>query len=321
MGGLRRYMPITYWTSLIGTLALVATPFFSGFYSKDMIIEAAKLVAHKRGGFIPTYAYWCVLAGAFVTSFYSFRLLYMTFHGRERFRDPAPAGQNNVGHEEADQLEAHGHDEHAHDAHGHDEHHGPHEPHESPLVVTIPLVLLAIPSILIGFFTIGPMLFGHFFDGAITILPSHPGMANLAHEFDEHGGALGMALHGLMAPPFWLALAGFAMATWFYLLDPRMPERIRGFTRGAIHVLERKYWADDLWIKGFAGGGLGFGKLAARFGDGAIIDGIFVDGSAWVVDRVASLARRLQSGYLYHYAFAMILGLIALLALLPKFGH
>jgi NADH-quinone oxidoreductase subunit L len=161
------------------------------------------------------------------------------------------------------------------------------------------------------------MLFGGFFDGAIYISHAHEAMHKLAEEFH---GPLAMALHGLKAPPFWLALAGFGMATWFYLIDPEMPKRIRGFTGWAIHVLEKKYWADDLWIKGFAGGGLGFGKLAARIGDGAIIDGVFVDGSAWVVDRVASLARRLQSGYLYHYAFAMILGLIALLALLPKLG-
>jgi NADH-quinone oxidoreductase subunit L len=192
--------------------------------------------------------------------------------------------------------------------------------------VTIPLILLAIPSILVGFFTIGPMLFGHFFDGAIVIAPAHEAMAKLGEEFHEHGGALGMAWHGIWSWPFksWpflLALAGFGLATWFYLIDPGMPARIRAFTGGAIHVLEKKYWADDLWIKGFAGGGLGFGRLAAKLGDGAIIDGIFVDGSAWVVDRVASLARRVQSGYLYHYAFAIILGLIALLALLPKFGH
>jgi NADH-quinone oxidoreductase subunit L len=173
----------------------------------------------------------------------------------------------------------------------------------------------------VGFLTIGPMLFGDFFNGAITILDSHPAMAKLGEEFHEHGGAFGMAMHGLMAPPFWLALAGFGMATWFYLIDPGMPARIRGWTGWAIHVLEKKYWADDLWINGFARGGVGFGKLASRIGDRGIIDGIFVDGSAWVVDRVASVARRVQSGYLYHYAFAMILGLIALLAMLPKFGH
>jgi len=130
-----------------------------------------------------------------------------------------------------------------------------------------------------------------------------------------------MALHGFYQLPFLLALAGFAMATWFYLVDPGMPARIRGLTGWAIHVLEKKYWADDLWINGFARGGVEFGKLSARIGDRGIIDGIFVDGTAWMLDRVAAIGRRAQSGYLYHYAFAMILGLIALLAMLPKLGH
>jgi NADH-quinone oxidoreductase subunit L len=146
-------------------------------------------------------------------------------------------------------------------------------------------------------------------------------MQALGEEFNEHGGALGMALHGFLAPPFWLAFAGFAMATWFYLIDPGMPARIRGFTGWAIHVLEKKYWADDLWIDGFARGGVEFGKLSAKIGDRGIIDGIFVDGTAWMLDRVAAIGRRAQSGYLYHYAFAMILGLIALLAMLPRLGH
>ena len=138
---------------------------------------------------------------------------------------------------------------------------------------------------------------------------------------EEFHGPVAMALHGFIQLPFLLALAGFLMATWFYLIDPGMPARIRGLTGGAIKVLENKYWADDLWIKGFARGGVAFGNLASRFGDRGVIDGVFVDGSAWVVDRVASIARRVQSGYLYHYAFAMILGLIALLAMLPKIGH
>jgi NADH-quinone oxidoreductase subunit L len=261
----------------------------------------------------------------------------MTFHGRERFRDPAPVGENNVGHEEAEEFEAHaheahGHDEHAHDEHGHDDHahddhghHGPVEPHESPLVVTIPLILLAIPSIFVGAATIGWMLFGDFFGGAIYISDAHPAMANLAHEFHEHAehmqGWIAMALHGFIAVPFLLAFLGFAMATLFYLWMPELPGRIRGITGGMIHVLEQKYWADDLWIKGFARGGVGFGQLASKLGDRFIIDGIFVDGSAWVVDRVAAISRRVQSGYLYHYAFAMILGLIVLLAMLPKIGH
>jgi len=328
MGGLRKYMPITFITMWIGTLALTGMPFLSGFYSKDTIIEAAAEHMHESHTWVAVYGYWAVLLGVFVTSFYSFRLLYMTFHGRERFRDPVPAGENNVGHEEAEEFE---HDEHdaahadAHDSHdshddvhGHDDHHGVHEPHESPLVVTIPLILLAIPSLLVGFLTIGPMLHGGFFDGAIEIAANHPAMATLREEFH---GPLAMALHGFVQIPFLLALSGFLMATWFYLWDPGMPERIRGWTGWAIKILENKYWADDLWIKGFAQGGVAFGNLASRIGDRGIIDGIFVDGTAWVVDRVASVARRVQSGYLYHYAFAMILGLIALLAMLPKFGH
>lgn len=322
MGGLRKYMPITFATMWIGTLALTGMPFLSGFYSKDTIIEAAAENMHLSHGWVASYGYWAVLLGVFVTSFYSFRLLYMTFHGRERFRDPAPEGEGDAGHEAAhadshhSESEPEGHGA----AHGDDDHsnHGAHEPHESPLVVTVPLILLAIPSLLVGALTAGPMLFGDFFAGSITITDSHPTMSMLAAEYH---GAVAMALHGLTAPPFWLALAGFALATWFYLIDPGMPARIRGFTGWAINVLEKKYWADDLWIKGFAGGGLGLGKLAARIGDGAIIDGIFVDGTAWVIDRFSSLARRLQSGYLYHYAFAMILGLIALLAMLPKLGH
>jgi NADH-quinone oxidoreductase subunit L len=325
MGGLRKYMPITFITMWIGTLALTGMPFLSGFYSKDTLIEAALEHMHESHSWVATYGYYAVLLGVFVTSFYSFRLLYMTFHGRERFRDPAPAGENNVGHEEAEEFEhheahadAHGHDEHSHDDHGH---HGPVEPHESPLVVTIPLILLAIPSLLVGGLGIGTMLFGDFFNGAIYISEAHSAMAKVAEEFHEHGGAVGMALHGIVAWPFVLALAGFLMATWFYLIDPGMPQRIRRYTGWAIHVLEKKYWADDLWINGFARGGVALGKLSSKVGDRGIIDGIFVDGSAWVLDRVAAIGRRAQSGYLYHYAFAMILGLIALLAMLPKLGH
>jgi NADH-quinone oxidoreductase subunit L len=340
MGGLRKYMPITFATMWIGTLALTGMPLLSGFYSKDTIIEAAAEHAHESHSWVATYGYWAVLLGVFVTAFYSFRLLYLTFHGRERFRDPAPAG-NGVGHEEAELEDAHAvhavahgaearaHDGHAHDgAHGHDDHahddhghHGPVEPRESPLVVTIPLILLAIPSLVIGGLTIGPMLFGHFFDGAIVISPMHEAMARLGGEFHEHGGALGMALHGLMAPPFWLAFAGFALATWFYLIDPSLPAKASRVLAWPIRVLEDKYYADEMWIKGFAGGGLGLGRFASRVGDAGLIDGVFVNGSAWVVDRVASMARRLQSGYLYHYAFAMILGLIVLLAMLARMGH
>jgi NADH-quinone oxidoreductase subunit L len=350
MGGLRKYMPVTFATMWIGTLALTGMPLLSGFYSKDTIIEAAAEHAHAEGHtWVATYGYWAVLLGVFVTAFYSFRLLYLTFHGRERFRDAHAgdahdAAHGGVGHEEAEHDvhgvvayandghahahassdghahadDAHGHDDHSHDDHGH---HGPVEPRESPLVVTIPLVLLAIPSLVIGGLTIGRMLHGGFFDGAIVVSPAHEAMAKVGEEFHEHGGALGMALHGLMGLPFWLAFAGFALATVMYLLRPEWPGRVRHALRGVVTVLEEKYYFDDLWIKGFAGGGLKLGKAASRYGDAGLIDGVFVDGSAWVVDRVASIARRMQSGYLYHYAFAMILGLIVLLAMLARMGH
>ena len=327
MGGLRKYMPITYWTSLIGTLALVATPFFSGFYSKDTIIEAAKLAAEHRHSAVATYAYWAVLLGAFVTSFYSFRLLYMTFHGKERFRDVAPSDtHHNVdAHAEGAQtLHEPLHD----DGHGHDDHHGPVEPHESPWVVTLPLVLLAIPSMLVGFFTAGPMLFGTdwaghakqwpFFLGAIDVPAAHDVMAHISEE-DWHG-PVQLALHGFLAPAFWLTFAGFALATVMYLWKPELATRARRMFAWPVRVLENKYGFDNLWIDGFAGGGVGLGRVSRMF-DGAVIDGVAVNGSARVVDVVARLSRRLQSGYLYHYAFAMIVGLIVLLAFLIRGWH
>ena len=332
MGGLRKYMPITWITMWIGTLALPGMPFLSGFYSKDTIIEAAAEHMHETHSWVATYGYWSVLLGVFVTSFYSFRLLYMTFHGRERFRDPAPEGENGVGHEEAELEDAHAaHDSHGHavpaeahdDAHAHDDHHGVHEPHESPAVVTVPLILLAIPSLIVGALTAGPMLFGDFFNGSIDIAAGHPAMAHLAKDFHEASvlgadGAIAMALRGFVGLPFLLALSGFAFATWFYLIDPSMPARIRGLTGWAIHILEKKYWADDIWIEGFADSGVRLGKFASRFGDTFLIDGIFVDGSAWVIDRFAGLLRNLQTGRMYFYAFAMIFGLIVLLAVLSR---
>ncbi|MEN4903753.1 NADH-quinone oxidoreductase subunit L [Luteimonas sp. TWI1437] len=306
MGGLRKYMPITFWTSVIGTLALVGTPFFSGFYSKDTIIEAAKHAGD--GGWVYQYAYWSVLLGAFVTSFYSFRLLYMTYFGKERFRD------------------VHASDAHdAHDDHGHHGH-GAHEPHESPWVVTLPLILLAIPSILIGYFTAGPMLFGTdwsghhagagFFDGVIHVLASNDVLAALKE--DLWHGPVGFALHGFVAPAFWLVVAGFLLATVMYWWKPELPAKAARVFALPIRVLERKYFADDLWIGGFAGGGVALGKLSRVF-DTKVIDGLFVNGSARVVDLVSGLVRRLQSGALYHYAFAMIVGLIVLLAVLIKY--
>ena len=297
MGGLRKYMPITYWTSLLGTLALVGTPFFSGFYSKDTIIEAAHHAA-ESGGWIAQYGYWAVLLGAFVTAFYSFRLLYMTFHGKERFRDVA------------------------HDAH---DQHGPHEPHESPWVVTVPLILLAIPSVLIGFFTVGPMLFGTDWSGHVEQLPFFLGAIDVAAARDTVAmvkeavwhGPTAFALHGFVAPAFWLAFAGFALATVMYWWKPELATRARRIFALPVRVLENKYGFDKLWIDGFAGGGVRLGRMS-RAVDSNVIDGVAVNGSARLVDFVAGLTRRVQSGFLYHYAFAMILGLIVLLAVLIR---
>jgi NADH-quinone oxidoreductase subunit L len=305
MGGLRKYMPITYWTSLIGTLALVGTPFFSGFYSKDTIIEAAAEHAHVNGGGIALYGYWAVLLGAFVTSFYSFRLLYMTFFGKERFRD---------SHD----------DHHAHsDAAHHDDHHGAHEPHESPWVVTLPLILLAIPSIIVGFFTVGPMLYGKglsgqhtgpsFFEGIIR-MPTEGAMAKLGEEFH---GAVAMALHGFTAMPFFLALGGFLLATLMYVWKPELPAKAAKVFALPIRILEEKYGFDKLWINGFAGGSVWLGRVSRWF-DSQVIDEHGVNGAARDVKDLATLIRRGSTGYLYQYAFAMIVGLILLFAWLIK---
>ena len=304
MGGLRKYMPVTFWTMVIGTLALIGTPFFSGFYSKDTIIEAASL-ASDRMGWVGTYGYWAVLAGAFITSFYSFRLLYMTFFGKERFRDAVP---------------------HADGAHDDDHgHHGPVEPRESPWVVTLPLLLLAIPSIAIGFFTAGPMLFGTNWSGAVEQLPFFSGAIDLAAARDTVAmlgermwhGPVAFALHGFVTPVFWLVVAGFALATAMYWWRPELADRARQALRLPVKVLENKYWADDLWIKGFAGGSLQIGRVS-RWIDQKLIDGLIVNGAVRVVGLVASVSRRAQSGLLYHYAFVMIIGLVLLLAVLIR---
>ena len=304
MGGLKKYMPITYWTSLIGTLALVGTPFFSGYFSKDTIIVAAH-EASKVGGWVQHYAYWAVLLGVFVTAFYSFRLLYLTFHGKERFRDVAHEAHDDDGH---------------HDDHGH---HGPVEPHESPWVVTVPLVLLAIPSIFIGFFTVGPMLFGDFFRGAIEVMPAHDTVAAAGNTLwhDSRGwfmAAVGFGTHFYASIVFWLAFAGFAAATYIYLFNPAVADRMAKLFSPVVRLLENKYGFDDLWIKGFAGGGIKLGKFSWKRADAGLIDGLLVNGTAALVDRVAGLLRHVQTGRLYNYAFAMIIGLIVLLAVLVK---
>lgn len=307
MGGLKKYMPITYWTSLIGTLALVGTPFFSGFYSKDTIIEAAAHAAHG-GHWINTYAYWAVMLGVFVTSFYSFRLLYLTFHGKERFETHSDESHHTESHE------IHGNEAHpAHDNNAHDAHHGHGGlPHESPWVVTVPLILLAIPSIFIGYFTIGPMLFGGFFTGAIEVLPQNDVIKVLGEEFH---GPFAFALHGMQMPAFWLALSGFALATYIYLFNIRVAERAQKIFALPIRILENKYGFDDLWIKGFAGGSIALGGKAWKYIDAGLIDGVMVNGTANLVGRIARGIRGTQTGRLTTYAFAMIVGLIAMLAI------
>lgn len=297
MGGLRKYMPITHITMWIGTLALVGTPFFSGYFSKDSIILAAQAAA-GQGGWVQMYAYWAVLLGVFVTSVYSFRLLYLTFFGPERFREVHEAHAGHDVHE--------GHDTHAH------------EPHESPAVVTMPLVLLAIASLGIGFFTVGPMLFGDFFAGAIRVLPEHDTLAAVAQAIwhDEHGwvsAAVGFGLHFIASPVFWLAFAGFALTTYIYLFNPSLADRIRSAAAWPVRVLENKYGFDDLWIKGLAGGSVRLGQRLWKHLDAGLIDGVIVNGSVALVDRVAGIIRVAQTGRLYHYAFVMIVGLIALL--------
>ena len=283
MGGLRKYMPITWLTSLIGSLALIGTPFLSGFYSKDSIIEAVKFSHLPGSGF----AYFAVVAGVFVTAFYSFRMYFLVFHGKERYHN------------------AH----HHHDVQEHSEDHHDHTPQESPWVVTIPLLALAVPSLVIGYITIGPMLFGDYFGNAIYVSDRHAGMRELEHHF--HGAAV-MALHAVSTLPFWLAAAGVGTAWFFYLKRQDIPAMIQK-KFGLVHaILERKYGFDEFNDWFFAGGARKLGGGLWRRGDQTVIDGWLVNGSAGLVGCAARLTRRFQSGYIYHYAFAMIIGVFAL---------
>jgi NADH-quinone oxidoreductase subunit L len=283
MGGLRKYMPITWITSLIGSLALIGTPFLSGFYSKDSIIEAVGLSHLPGSGF----AYFAVVAGVFVTAFYSFRMYFLVFHGKERFDTHGDHG--------------HGHD----DAHGHGG-----TPHESPWVVTFPLIMLAIPSLAIGYFAIEPMLFGDYFKEAIHISSKHPGMEELAHEFH---GATAMAMHAVTTLPFWLALGGVALSWFFYMKRPDIPEMIKNRFSLIYTILDNKYGFDQFNDWFFAGGARKLGGGFWKYGDVTVIDGFFVNGSARVVNWTSKLIRHFQSGYIYHYAFAMILGVLFLI--------
>ena len=285
MGGVRKYMPITWITFLLGSLALIGTPFFSGFYSKDAIIEAVHASTLPAAGF----AHFAVLAGVFVTAFYSFRLYFLVFHGKERY------DQNPDAH----------HDDHGH-GHGHDE-----KPHESPWVVWLPLVLLAIPSVVIGAMTLMPMLFGDVFKGVIHVdAARHPAMAELAEEIH---GWLPMGLHGFVTAPFWLALAGVAAAYYMYMVNPALPAAIKRMFQPVYTVLDNKYYLDWFNENVIARGVRMLGTGLWKGVDRAVIDGLVVNGSWKVVGWVAGAVRRLQSGYLYHYALVMILGIFVLM--------
>jgi len=287
MGGVRKYMPITWITSLLGSLALIGTPLFAGFYSKDSIIEAV----HESHLWGSGFAYAAVMIGVFVTAFYSFRMYFLVFHGEERFRHKPFPGEH-------DHADAHGH------VHVH-------EPHESPWVVWVPLVALAIPSVVIGYLTIVPMLFGDFFKGAIVIdAEHHEAMKELTEAFH---GPLAMAAHALSSPVFWLALAGVVTAYVFYMVNPAIPAAIKARFGFVYKLLDNKYYFD--WfnenvlarLARLTGTGLWKG------GDEGLIDGVLLGGSVRTVGGVAAIGRRLQSGYLYFYALVMIVGVIGLM--------
>jgi NADH-quinone oxidoreductase subunit L len=287
MGGLRKYMPITWITFLLGSLALIGTPLFAGFYSKDSIIEAVG-ESHLWGA---GFAHFAVLAGVFVTAFYSFRLYFLVFHGKERY------DQNPDAH----------HDAHHDDSHGHDEH----KPHESPWVVTAPLLLLAFPSVVIGFLTIEPVLFSDFFKDSIFInAQKHPGMEELAKAFH---GPVQMALHGLTTLPFWLALAGVALAYYMYMVNTALPAKIKAMAGPVYQLLENKYYLDWFNENVLARGARLLGVGLWKGGDQGVIDGFIVNGSWRLVRRISSAVRWIQSGYIYHYAFGMILGVFVLM--------
>ena len=288
MGGLRKYMPITWLTSLIGSLALIGTPLFSGFYSKDMIIEAVKFSTVPGSGF----AYFAVMAGVFITAFYSFRMYFLVFHGEERFG------------------KAH------HDAHHGDEHHhglAPgQKPHETPWVVTLPLVMLAVPALFIGYYGVQPMLFGDYFRGVIHVnAANHSAM----HELSKHfHGAMAMALHAFSTPVFWLALAGVVVSWFFYLKRPDIPEKIKNSLTPIYTLLENKYYFDKFNEIFLAGGARLIGRGLWKGGDAGLIDGLIVGGAVSVVGWISTVVRFFQTGHIYNYAFTMIFGVCALLS-------
>jgi NADH-quinone oxidoreductase subunit L len=324
MGGLRKYMPITWITSLIGSLALIGTPFFSGFYSKESIIESVGLSHLPGSGF----AYFSVVAGVFVTAFYSFRMYFLVFHGKERFG--ASEDRKQKTEDRGQRIEvAQPHnilssdsevsvvcpltdDPHA----THDEHHhglAPgQKPHESSWVVTLPLILLAIPSVAIGYFAVEPMLFGGYFKDAIYIAQNHDVMRELHDDFQ---GPFAMVFHDMQELPFWLALGGVVCAWWFYIKRPDIPAAIQKRFQWIYTLLDNKYYFDRFNDWFYAGGARGLSSFLGQFADKFLIDGLMVNGSANLVGRVSGVVRRFQSGYIYHYAFTMIVGVFILLTI------
>ncbi len=272
MGGLKKYLPVTYWCMLIGSLALIGFPGLAGFFSKDGIIEAVRH-SELAGS---SFAYLCILLGVFVTAFYSFRMFFLVFHGEERMDE---------------QTKAH--------------------LHEPSKVVTVPLILLAIPSVMAGIIGVGPMLFGGYFGETIFVLEQHDVLAQMGAHYQ---GPLGFILHGLITLPFWLAASGVAAAYYLYMVRPELPAKLKTRFTGLYNLLERKYGFDEFNERFFAAGSRKIGNLFWRIGDVKGIDGLMVNGTARAVGWFAGVARNIQSGYLYHYAFAMIIGLIVLLA-------
>ncbi|MDS4041074.1 MAG: NADH-quinone oxidoreductase subunit L [Candidatus Competibacter sp.] len=271
MGGLWKYMPITWFTFLLGTLALIGTPGFAGFYSKDSILEAVRYSHIPGAGF----AYLAVTLGVFVTAFYSFRLYFIVFHGKERM-----------------------------------DHHTQEHLHETPAVVTIPLILLAIPSVVIGAMTIQPLLFGDGFGNSIFVAPEHDVLEHLKEHFH---GAMSFALHGLTGLPFVLVLAGFGAAWYLYMARPDLPDQIRRRFAKLYDIMDRKYLFDEFYQSFFMRGGRNLGTVLWKYADAGLIDGLLVNGTARLVGWFAAVTRHLQTGYLYTYAFAMIIGLLILL--------
>lgn len=307
MGGLAKYMPITYLTVLIGAIANAGLPPFAGFFSKETIVEALHHATVPGAGF----AYALAVAGVFVGGFYSFRLVFYAFHGKERFADP---DHPDVKAADAEAKAAALHDDHAHDDHGHDDHHGDHghgKPHESPWVVTLPLVMLAIPSVSAGWL-IGTFVYGNYFGSAITVNPAHTAMAVMAQNFH---GVIGMMSHALGTLPFWLAVAGAATAWFLYIARPALPAQLRRQWGVVVTVLMEKYGLDRFNDWFFAGGSRALGTGLWKGGDIAVIDNVMVNGSARLVGWFAAVIRHVQSGYIYHYAFAMIIGILMLLTL------